>query len=118
MVSAALQLKSLPTPGLDSSPESENGSTLACGVDVIDEILATSDACNACSSQSPREEQNVVGVIKCFNNQVRLFKNFNIFKWWNKQAESDLKCITNVALVLFVLKPALKELFKFKVHFK
>ena len=43
----------------DSSSESENGSTPACGFDIVDEILATSDTCNASSTQSPRDEQNV-----------------------------------------------------------
>ena len=51
---------------LDSSSESGNGSTPASahGVDVIDEILATSDACNVSSSQSPRDKQNVTEMIK------------------------------------------------------
>ena len=35
---------------LGSSSESQNGSTPACGLDIINEILATSDACNASSS--------------------------------------------------------------------
>ena len=42
---------------LDS--ESENGSIPACGVDIIDEILAISDTYNASSSQSSRDEKNV-----------------------------------------------------------
>ena len=33
---------------------------LHMGVDIIDEILATWDACNASSSQSSRNEQNVI----------------------------------------------------------
>ena len=37
---------------LHSFSESENGSPPACWVDVIDEIVATLDACNANSSQS------------------------------------------------------------------
>ena len=36
---------------LDLSSEFENGSTPTCGVDIIDKILATSDACNASSSR-------------------------------------------------------------------
>ena len=48
---------------LGSSPESENGSILACGVDIIDEKLATLDAGNASSSQSPRDEKNVTEML-------------------------------------------------------
>ena len=44
---------------LDSSSGSKNGSTPAYGVDIIDEILATSDKCNDSLSQSPRNERNV-----------------------------------------------------------
>ena len=53
---------------LDLSAGSENGSTPAsgCGVDIIDEMLVTSDACNASSSESPRDEQNVNEMIECF----------------------------------------------------
>ena len=54
---------------LNSSSESEIGSTPARGVNIIDKMLATSDPCNASSSQSPKEEQNVTKMIKCFNNQ-------------------------------------------------
>ena len=35
---------------LDSSSESENGCTPACRVDIIDDILVTSDVCSASSS--------------------------------------------------------------------
>ena len=35
---------------LDSSSESENGFTPACGVNIVDKILASLDACNASSS--------------------------------------------------------------------
>ena len=66
---------------LDSSSEYENGSFLACGVDIIDEILATSNACNASSSISLRGEQNVTEMIKWFNNKARLFGNTNKFEW-------------------------------------
>ena len=38
---------------LELFSESENGSTLACGVNITDEVLATLDACNASSLQSP-----------------------------------------------------------------
>ena len=38
---------------LDSSSKSANGSTPACKVDIIDEILATLGACSVRSSQSP-----------------------------------------------------------------
>ena len=61
---------------LDS--ESENGSIPACGVDIIDEILAISNAYNASSSQSSRDEKNGTEMIKCFNNQARLLRNTNI----------------------------------------
>ena len=40
---------------LDSSSECEYGSTPVCGIDIIDEILATSDACNASLSQISRD---------------------------------------------------------------
>ena len=71
---------------LDSFSEYENGSTPACGVDIIDEILAGSDACNASSSQLPRDEVNVTEMIKCFNHP--LLRNTNIFELWDKQAKS------------------------------
>ena len=93
---------------LDSSSKSENGFTRACEVDIIDEILATSYACNASSSQSPREEQNVTKIIKCFSNQTRLFWNSNIFEWQDKQAEFDLKC---VALALPVAQARVERTF-------
>ena len=48
---------------LDSSTESENGSTPLCGITIIDGILATSDAYNASLSQLPRDEQNVTEMI-------------------------------------------------------
>ena len=48
---------------LASFSESENGSAPTCEVDIIDAILATSDACNARSSQSPRLEQKVTEMI-------------------------------------------------------
>ena len=86
---------------LDSSSEFENGS-IPAWVDIIDEIPTTSDACNASSSQEPRDEQNVTQMIKCFNSQACLLKYTNIFEWWNKQAESDLKRVANVALALLV----------------
>ena len=65
---------------VDSFSESENRSTLECGDVVIDEILATLDACTASSSQSPQDEQNVTGMIKCFNNPAGLLRNTNIFE--------------------------------------
>ena len=97
---------------LDSSSKSENRSTPACEVDIIDELLALLDACNASSSQSPRNEQNVTETINCFNNQVRLLRNINILEWWEKQAESDHKGVANLLLLYQLLKPALKELFR------
>ena len=65
---------------LESCSESENGSAPTYGVDIINEILSTSDACNASSSQSPRSEQNVTEMIKCFNNQAHLFRTTNILE--------------------------------------
>ena len=73
---------------LDSSSESENGFTPACRIDIIDEILTTLGACNASSSQSLQNEQNVTKMIKCFNNQAHFPRNTNIFEWSGKQAES------------------------------
>ena len=40
----------------NSFSKSEHGSTTECGVDIINQILATVNACNASSSQSPRDE--------------------------------------------------------------
>ena len=95
-----------------SSPESENGSTSACKVDIIDEKLATSNACNASPLQSPRNERNVTEMIKCYSNQVRLLRNTNLFKWWDKHAESDFKSSLVLLLLLYQLpKPTLKEFF-------
>ena len=67
-----------------SLSETENVSTPACGVDITDEILATSDPCNASSSQSPRDKQNETEMIKRFKNQARLLKSNNRFEWWDK----------------------------------
>ena len=50
------------------SSESENRSTAACEVDIIDEILATLNECIVSSSQSLRDKQNVIQMIKCFYN--------------------------------------------------
>ena len=96
---------------LESASESENVSTSACGVDIIDEILATSNACNASSSQSPRDEQNVTEIIKCFSNQARLLSNINIFEWWDKPAESNLKRVANFAFVLHVTQASVETTF-------
>ena len=65
---------------LDPSSESENGSTSACGIDIVDEIHANSHSCNAISSQLPRDQQNVTETIKCFNNQACLIRNIYIFE--------------------------------------
>ena len=51
---------------LDSSLESENESTSEWGVNITDEILATLDTCNASSSQSPLDEQNVTEMITVY----------------------------------------------------
>ena len=59
-----------------------------------------SGACNASSSQSPQDERNVTDMIKYFNYQSPLLRNTNIFEWWDKQAESDLKRVANVAHAL------------------
>ena len=75
------------------------------GFDNIDEIFSTSDACNATSPQLSRDEQNVTKMIKCSNNQPRLPKNTNIFEWWDKEAESDLRRVANVALASIVTQP-------------
>ena len=58
-------------------------------VDIIDEILSTSDESNASTSHSPLDEQNVTEM-----------RNTNIFRWWDKQEESDLKRVANVAPAL------------------
>ena len=70
----------------DSSSESEIGSIPSCWLNIIDEILATLDACDARSSRSPQDERNVTEMIKCFNNQAYPFKNTieYIFEWWDK----------------------------------
>ena len=101
----------LRNPSLDSSSESKNGTTPACRVDIIDEIPATSNACNASSSQSPRGEQNVTDMIEYFNNQARLLRNTNKFGWRHKQAESSLKRIVNVALALPVTQASVERTF-------
>ena len=94
---------------LDSSSESENGSTPACGISIIDEILATSDAYNASSSQSPRDEQNITEMTKSFHSQSRLHRNTNIFECWDKQLQTVLKHVTNVILALTVTQPSAKK---------
>ena len=99
---------------LDSSSESENESISAYAVDILNEILTTLGACGA-SLSPPRNEQNVIEMIKCFNNQARLLRIINTFEWWDKQAVSDLKRTANVAPAIPVTQPALKELFRFKV---
>ena len=96
---------------IDSSSESKSGSTSARGADIIDEILTTLDACNASSSQSSRNKQNVTEMIKCFNNQVRLLGNTNIFEWWDNKAKSDLKRVANVALALPVTQARVERTF-------
>ena len=85
---------------LDSFSECKNGFTPAFGVGIINDILTTFNPCNPSSSQSPRDEQNVTEMIKCFNNRAHLLWNTNIFKWWEKQAVSDLKLVAKVALAL------------------
>ena len=65
---------------LDLSLESESGSTPACEVDIIDEILAISEVCNASSSQSTRNEQNATEMIRCFNIQAGILRNINVFE--------------------------------------
>ena len=57
------------------------------------------------------DESNVTEMIKCFSNQVRLFRNTNIFEWWNKQAESDLRWVAIVALVLPVTQASVERIF-------
>ena len=76
---------------LDSSLESENGSTPACWVDIIDEVLATLDTCNTSLSQSLRDKQKVTEMIKCSNNHACPTRNTNMFEWWDKQVKSDFK---------------------------
>ena len=66
---------------LDSSLDSKNGSITACGVEIVDEIITTSDGCNANLSQSPWVEQNETEMVKYFNNQTSLLKSTNIFEW-------------------------------------
>ena len=85
--------------------------TPTCGVDIIDKILATSDACNASSSQSLWDEQNVTEMIECFNNQARLLGNINIFEWRGKQAHYDLKRVANVALTLLASSTSVERTF-------
>ena len=97
---------------LNSSSKSENRSTLTSRVGIIDKILATSDACNASLSQSPRNEQNVTEMIECFNNQACLIRNTYVFEWWNKQAESDIERVANVALALKVTQGSVEEIFQ------
>ena len=95
---------------LDSSSESKSGSA-KCGADIIDEILATSDACNASSSQSPRDEQIVTETIKCFHDQARLLRNTNIFEWSDKQAGSNFKRVANAGLALPVTQGSVERAF-------
>ena len=47
----------------------------------------------------------------CFNNQVRLLRNTNISKWWDKQAEINLKRVVNVALALPVTQGSVERTF-------
>ena len=49
---------------------------------------------------------------KCFNNQSRFFRNTNIFEWWDKQAESDLKRVANVILTLPISQASVEVLFR------
>ena len=90
-----------------SSSESENG--LTCDDDIIEEILATSDACSA--SESSREEKEVEDMIKLFDNHNRLQKNTNIFDWWNKQPDSNFKSIANIALAQPVTQASVERTF-------
>ena len=96
---------------LNLSSEFKNGSTPPCGIDIIDEIFVTSDACNASSSQSSRDEQNVTETIKCFNSQARILRNTDILEWWDKQAKCDVKRVANVALALPVLQASIERTF-------
>ena len=50
-------------------------------------------------------------MIKCFNNQARLFRSTKRFGWWNNQAESYLKHVANVAFALPVIQASLKRTF-------
>ena len=84
---------------LDSFSESKSGFTPACGVDIFDEILATSDACNASSLQSAQNDQNVIEMIK-FRNQARLLRCTNIFEWSETSKQSP---ILNTLLMLLSL---------------
>ena len=66
----------------------------------------------ASSSQSPRGDKEIVEAIKQFNNHTRFpRKTDNIFEWWNKQPESDLKRITNIALALTVTQASVERTF-------
>ena len=84
---------------LGSSSVSENGFTPPCGFDIIDEILAALDACNAISSQSPRDMRNVIEMIKCFNNQARLLRNRTYLNGGTSKPSS----ILNQLLMLLLL---------------
>ena len=62
------------------------------------------------SHRSPRDEQNVTEMIKCFNNQTRL-RNTCMFEWWDKQAESDVKRDANAALASPVTQASVERTF-------
>jgi len=97
---------------IEISSESGNESN-ASGGDIIEEILASSDACSANTSQSSstRHEQNVIEMINSFKNQARLRKDADVFEWWKNQAESDLKQVAAVALALPVTQASVERTF-------
>ena len=96
---------------LDSSSESESGSTPTRGIDIIEEILVTSNAHNAKSSTLPPNERNVRQMVQRFNNQARLPRSTNVFEWWDKQSDSELKQVANVAIALLVTQASFERTF-------
>ena len=66
---------------------------------------------NATSSSLPCDEQNVSEMIKCLSNQAHLLRNTNIFEWWYKQAESDLKRFIKIALASPVTLASVEKTF-------